>query len=61
MTKNSENEPGGTGSASNILIYQPEDGKTRIDVRLEDETVWLTQGQLGFVSDDQAEHQHPYS
>lgn len=29
-----------------ILIYQPEDGKTRIDVRLEDNTVWLTQGQL---------------
>jgi len=31
---------------SEILIYQPEGGKTRIDVRLEDETVWLTQGQL---------------
>lgn len=31
---------------SQILIYQPEDGKTRIDVRLEDETVWLTQGQM---------------
>lgn len=31
---------------SQILIYQPEDGKTRIDVRLEDETVWLTQKQL---------------
>ena len=31
---------------SDILIYQPEDGKTRIDVRLEDETVWLTQGQM---------------
>lgn len=28
---------------SDILIYQGEDGKTRIDVRLEDETVWLTQ------------------
>ncbi|MCP5109053.1 MAG: virulence RhuM family protein [bacterium] len=28
---------------SDILIYQAEDGKTRIDVRLEDETVWLTQ------------------
>jgi hypothetical protein len=31
---------------SQILIYQPEDGKTRIDVRLEDENVWLTQGQM---------------
>jgi hypothetical protein len=32
-----------TEPASQILIYQPEDGKTRIDVRLEDETVWLSQ------------------
>jgi hypothetical protein len=29
-----------------ILIYQPEDGRTRIDVRLEDETVWLSQRQM---------------
>ncbi len=28
---------------SEILIYQTEDGRTRIDVRLEDETVWLNQ------------------
>ncbi len=28
---------------SEILIYQTEDGRTRIDVRLEDETVWLPQ------------------
>ena len=28
---------------SDILIYQSEDGQTRIDVRLIDETVWLTQ------------------
>lgn len=28
---------------TNILIYQMEDGKTKIDVRLEDETVWMTQ------------------
>jgi hypothetical protein len=28
---------------SNILIYQTEDGKTKIDVRLENETVWMTQ------------------
>jgi len=26
-----------------LLIYQTEDGRTRIQVRLEDETVWLTQ------------------
>jgi hypothetical protein len=28
---------------SEILIYQTEDGRTRIQVRLEEETVWLTQ------------------
>ncbi|MBD1401569.1 virulence RhuM family protein [Pelovirga terrestris] len=26
-----------------VLVYQTEDGKIRLDVRLEDETVWLTQ------------------
>jgi hypothetical protein len=31
---------------SQILIYQSPDQQTRIDVRLEDETVWLTQGQM---------------
>lgn len=30
-----------------IVIYQTEDGKTKIDVRFIDETVWLTQQQLG--------------
>ena len=29
----------------NIVIYQTKDGKTSIDVKLEDETVWLTQAQ----------------
>ncbi len=28
---------------SQILIYQTEGGKTKIEVRLENETVWLTQ------------------
>jgi len=31
---------------SNILIYQTEDGVTKIETRLLDETVWLTQAQL---------------
>ncbi|MDF2477774.1 MAG: cell filamentation protein Fic [Sphingobacterium sp.] len=31
---------------SNLLIYQSEDGVTRIETRLEGETVWLTQAQL---------------
>lgn len=29
-----------------ILIYQTEDGQTKIQTRLEDETVWLTQEQM---------------
>lgn len=29
-----------------ILIYQTEDGLTNINVKIEDETVWLTQQQL---------------
>ena len=31
---------------SEMLIYQNPDGKIKIDVRLEEETVWLTQAQL---------------
>ena len=31
---------------SKIIIYQAEDGQTQIDVRLENETVWLTQAQM---------------
>jgi hypothetical protein len=30
----------------NIVIYQAENGQTRIEVKMEDETVWLTQSQL---------------
>lgn len=33
-------------NVSNILIYQTEDGITKIETRLTDETVWLTQSQL---------------
>ena len=29
-----------------IIIYQTEDGQTRVDVRMENETVWLTQAQM---------------
>ncbi len=32
---------------SEILLYQTENGQTRIDVRLEEETVWLSQAQMG--------------
>ena len=33
-------------STGDILLYQTEDGSTRIDVRLKDETLWLTQMQM---------------
>lgn len=29
-----------------IVIYQTEDGRTQLDVKLENETVWLTQAQM---------------
>ena len=31
---------------SEILIYQTPEGNTKVDVRVEDETVWLTQNQM---------------
>lgn len=37
---------GKPGGKSEIVLYQTEDGRNRIQVRLEKETVWLTQMQL---------------
>ena len=31
---------------SEIILYQAEDGQTKIEVRFEGETVWLTQMQM---------------
>jgi len=36
---------------SEIEIYQTEDGVTKVDVRLENETVWLTQQQIAELFD----------
>lgn len=36
-----EKKPGGE-----IMLYQTADGRTRLDVKMENETVWLTQGQM---------------
>jgi hypothetical protein len=33
-------------SGSELVLYQTEDGSTRVEVRLENETVWLTQNQM---------------
>ncbi len=35
-----------TMNTGEILLYQNQDGSIKIDVRLEEETVWLTQAQL---------------
>ena len=35
-----------TMNTGEILLYQNQDGSSKIDVRLEEETVWLTQAQL---------------
>jgi hypothetical protein len=36
-------EPGGTPTSSELVFYQGEDGQSRIQVRLDGGTVWLTQ------------------
>jgi hypothetical protein len=45
---------------SEILIYQNLDGNIKIDVRLEEETVWLTQAQMAnlFVKDKRTISEH---
>lgn len=42
MKKNNENIP----IKGDFILYQTEDGKTRIEVRLQGETVWLTLSQM---------------
>ena len=42
---NLQNETNVMKEEQKIVIYQTEDGPTQIDVRLENETVWLTQAQ----------------
>ena len=37
-----------------IVIYQTEDGQTQIDVRLENETVWLSANQMAVLFDRDA-------
>lgn len=38
-----QNNPGPRGE---IVLYQTEDGRTRIECRFENETIWLTQSQI---------------
>lgn len=40
-----------TNSKNNIIIYTTDDGQVRIEVRLEDENVWLTQNAMAELFD----------
>src|SRR3990172_2036784 len=44
MSQSSANLPAPSGSE--FLLYQTEDGRTRIQCRLENDTLWLTQAQI---------------
>lgn len=37
---------GGTSSGSELILYQTDDGQTKLQVKLEDDSVWLTQDQM---------------
>jgi hypothetical protein len=47
MPKKNEQLPG----KGELILYQTEDGKTRIEVRFQDDTVWLTQKQMASLFD----------
>lgn len=53
-------EEKGLQTTSQILIYQTEDGRTKIEVQLQGETVWLTQKHMAdlFQSSKQNIGQH---
>ena len=40
-----------------IIIYQTEDGRAKIDIRMEDKTIWLTQAQMTELFQTKAKHQ----
>ena len=43
MSEDLMTNAGPSSGKSQFLFYEAEDGRVKIDVRLEDETVWLTQ------------------
>ncbi|MFA6567337.1 MAG: hypothetical protein WCS96_03925 [Victivallales bacterium] len=57
--KKSENKEIST-SKGEVIVYQTEDGKVKLDVRLENETVWLTQPLMAelFLTTQQNISQH---
>ena len=53
-------EPGDTIPASDLILYQTEDGKTRIQCLFEDDSLWLSQAQMAelFQTPPQNSTQH---
>jgi len=49
-------ETPGTGPGGEIAVYESSDGEVRVDVRLDRETVWLTQRQMAQVFDTTSEN-----
>lgn len=43
-------------SGSEILVYEAPDGEVRVDVRLEQETIWLSQAQMAEVFETSADN-----
>jgi hypothetical protein len=46
MKRDKQKENPATPHMGELLLYQTEDGKAKIEVRLEDENVWLSQAQI---------------
>jgi len=52
MTRKTKNNMGaGAADRGEIVVYQAEDGQVRLDVRLEDETIWLDAHKMGQLFD----------
>lgn len=51
MSRKDSNLPTRQEGQSEILLYQTEDGRIRLETRLQDETVWLTQDQMSTLFD----------
>ena len=60
MSKDLVPTDGTTPSKGQFLVYEAEDGRVKIDVRLEDDTVWLTQQLMAdlFQTTKQNDGQH---
>ena len=41
--------PNATAPAGQLLIYQSEDGRLKVEARLDNETLWLTQQQMAVL------------